>query len=148
MIREETNMYETLKPGLKFEFDYTVPESKTVPYIYPESEEMAIMPKVFSTGFMIALFEWACVRFVNEHIDFPREMSVGTGVNLSHTAATPPGLTVKVRGELLEVDGRRLKFAIESDDGIDTISTGTHERFIVDEERFTKNAMKKAEQTA
>lgn len=138
-------MYETLKPGLKFEFDYTVPESKTVPYIYPESEEMSIMPKVFSTGFMIALFEWACVRFINEHIDFPRQMSVGTAVNLNHTAATPPGLTVKVRGELIEVDGRRLSFQIESDDGVDTISTGTHERFIVDADRFIANAMKKAE---
>ena len=139
-------MYKTLKPGLKFEFDYTVPESKTVPYIYPESEEMSIMPKVFSTGFMIALFEWACVRFVNEHIDFPNEMSVGTAVNLNHTAATPPGLTVKVKGELIEVDGRRLSFQIESDDGIDTISTGTHERYIVDAQRFTENAKKKADQ--
>lgn len=138
-------MYETLKPGLKFEFDYTVAESKTVPYIYPESDEMSIMPKVFSTGFMIALFEWACIRFVNEHIDFPREMSVGIGVNLSHTAATPPGLTVKVRGELIEVYGRKLIFAIESDDGVDVISAGTHERFIVDAERFTERAIKKAE---
>lgn len=141
-------MYKTLKPGLKFEFDYTVPESKTVPYIYPESEEMSIMPKVFSTGFMIALFEWACVRFINEHIDFPKEVSVGTGVNLSHVAATPHGLTVKVKGELIEVDGRRLNFAIESDDGIDVISTGTHERFIVDAKKFTEKAMKKAEQSS
>ncbi len=139
-------MYKTLKPGLKFEFDYTVPESKTVPYIFPESEEMSIMPKVFSTGYMIALFEWACIRFINEHIDFPKEMSVGVGVNLSHTAATPPGLTVKVKGELIEVDGRKLNFQIESDDGVDVISTGTHERFIVDAERFTQRAMKKAEQ--
>ena len=51
-------MYETLKPGLTFEFDFTVTESKTVPYIYPEFEEMRIMPKVFSTGYMIGVFEW------------------------------------------------------------------------------------------
>jgi fluoroacetyl-CoA thioesterase len=139
-------MYKTLKPGLKFEFDYTVLESKTVPYIFPESEEMSIMPKVFSTGYMIALFEWACIRFINEHIDFPKEMSVGVGVNLSHIAATPPGLTVKVKGELIEVDGRKLNFQIESHDGVDVISTGTHERFIVDADRFAEKAMKKTEQ--
>ena len=138
-------MYESLKPGLKFEFEYTVPESKTVPYIFPESEEMSAMPKVFATGFMIALFEWACITFINEHIDFPSEMSVGTGVNLTHSAATPPGHTVKVKGELLEVDGRRLNFAIEADDGADVISTGTHERYIVNEERFTKGVLRKAE---
>lgn len=141
-------MYETLKPGLTFEFDYTVTESKTVPYIYPESEEMSIMPKVFSTGYMIGLFEWACVRFINEHIDWPREQSVGIAVNFSHTSPTPPGLTVKVKGELLEVDGRRLKFAIEADDGVDVISTGTHERFIVDAERFAASAEKKVKRAS
>ena len=137
-------MYYTLKPGLKFEFDYQVPESKTVPYIYPESEEMSIMPKVFATGFMIALFEWACIRFINEHIDFPKEQSVGIGVNLSHTAATPHGLTVHVHGELIEVDGRRLVFSIVADDGVDEISRGTHERFIVSAEKFTAKAEEKA----
>ena len=85
---------------MKFEFDFTIPESKTVPYIYPESEEFQQMPKVFSTGFMIGLIEWACVRFVNNYIDLPSQQSVGIAVNLNHTAATPPGLTVKVSVEL------------------------------------------------
>lgn len=143
-ILKEIEMYETLKPGLTFEFDYTVPESKTVPYIYPESEEMSIMPKVFATGFMIALFEWACIRFINEHIDFPREQSVGIDVNLNHTAATPPGLTVTVHGELIEVDGRKLLFSIVAHDGVDEISRGTHGRFIVNGEKFTAKAEEKA----
>jgi len=137
-------MSETLKPGMKFEFDFEIPESKTVPYIYPESEEFSIMPKVFSTGFMIGLIEWACVRFVNEHIDWPREQTVGIDVRLNHTAATPPGLTVNVKGELIDVDGKKLTFSIVAHDGIDLISEGTHQRFIVDAERFTARAEKKA----
>lgn len=137
-------MSETLKPGMKFEFDFEIPESKTVPYIYPESEEFLIMPKVFSTGFMIGLIEWACVRFVNEHIDWPREQTVGIDVRLNHTAATPPGLTVNVKGELIDVDGKRLTFSIVAHDGIDVISEGTHQRFIVDAERFTARVEKKA----
>jgi len=136
-------MYDTLKPGLTFEFDYTVPENKTVPYIYPESEEFQIMPRVFSTGFMIGLIEWACVRFINEHIDWPNEQSVGIDVNLNHTAATAPGLTVNVKGELTEVDGRRLVFSIVAHDGVDQISNGTHERFIVNAEKFSAKAQEK-----
>jgi fluoroacetyl-CoA thioesterase len=137
-------MSDTLKPGMTFEFDYTIPETKTVPYIYPESEEFQMMPKVFSTGFMIGLIEWACVRFINNYIDWPREQSVGIDVNLNHTAATPPGLTVNVKGELREVDGRKLTFSIVAHDGIDQISEGTHQRFIVDAERFKARAEKKA----
>jgi fluoroacetyl-CoA thioesterase len=137
-------MGETLKPGMKFEFDFTIPESKTVPYIYPESEEFRIMPKVFSTGFMIGLIEWACVRFVNDYIDWPREQTVGIDVKFNHTAATPPGLTVNVKGELIDVDGKKLTFSIVAHDGIDVISEGTHQRFIVDAERFTARAEKKA----
>jgi len=138
-------MYETLKPGLTFEFDYTVPENKTVPYIYPESEEFQQMPRVFSTGFMIALIEWACVKFVNEHIDWPAEQSVGIDVNLNHTAATPSGMTVTVKGELIEVDGKRLVFAITAHDGVDRITKGTHQRFIVNAEKFVAKAQEKAE---
>jgi fluoroacetyl-CoA thioesterase len=137
-------MSEILKPGMTFEFDFTIPETKTVPYIYPESEEFQMMPKVFSTGFMIGLIEWACVRFVNDYIDWPREQTVGIDVNLNHTAATPPGLTVNIKGELTEVDGRKLSFFIVAHDGIDIISEGTHQRFIVDAERFKARVEKKA----
>jgi len=137
-------MYKTLKPGLTFEFDYKVPENKTVTYIYPEAEEFQLMPEVFSTGFMIGLIEWACVKFVNEHIDWPKEQSVGIDVNLNHTAATPPGLSVNVKGELVEVDGRRLVFSIVAHDGVDQITKGTHQRFIVNAEKFVAKAEEKA----
>lgn len=137
-------MNESLKPGLTFEFDFKIPESKTIPYIYPEAEEFQIMPKVFSTGFMIGLIEWACIRFVNDHIDWPNEQTVGIDVKLNHTAATPPGLTVNVKGELIEVDGRKLTFSIVAHDGVDVISEGTHGRFIVDAERFAAGVEKKA----
>ncbi len=138
-------MSDSLRPGLTFEFDFTIPESKTVPYIYPESEEFQIMPKVFSTGFMIGLIEWACVRFVNNYIDWPSEQTVGIDVKLNHTAATPPGLTVNVKGELVDVDGRRLTFSIVAHDGIDVISEGTHQRYIVNAERFIAGVEKKRE---
>lgn len=137
-------MYPTLKPGLTFEFEYVIPENKTVPHIYPESDEFQLMPKVFSTGFMIALIEWACVRFINEHIDWPSEQSVGIDINVNHTAATPPGMTVTVKGELAEVDGKRLAFNVEAHDGVDKITSGTHQRFIINAEKFIAKAQEKA----
>ncbi|MDA2919618.1 thioesterase family protein [Desulfobacterota bacterium AH_259_B03_O07] len=136
-------MKDSLRPGLTFEFDYTVPESKTVPYLYPESEEFQMMPKVLATGFMIGLIEWACIKFINGYIDWPREQSVGIHVKLSHSAATPYGLKIVVKGELIKIEGRKLTFSIVANDGLDVISEGTHERFIVDAERFSSKVEKK-----
>ncbi len=137
-------MKDTLRPGLTFEFNYTVPESKTVPYLYPESPEFQVMPKVFATGYMVGLFEWACIRAVNPHIDWPQEQTVGIDVKLSHLAATPPGLTVTVRGALEQVEGRKLLFSLSAHDGIDTISEGVHERFVIVADKFNRKAAAKA----
>ncbi|MGA2403175.1 MAG: thioesterase family protein [Syntrophobacteraceae bacterium] len=137
-------MKESLKPGLTFEFSFLITDEKTVPYLYPESSEFQVMPKVFATGFMIGLFEWGCIRATNPHIDWPREQTLGIGVNLSHTAATPPGFTVTVRGRLEKVEGRKLTFFLEAHDGVDKISEGTHERFVIDADKFNGKAASKA----
>ncbi len=125
-------MKDSLQPGLKFEFQFQVPETKTVPYLYPESPEFQLMPRVLATGYMVGLFEWACIQALNPHLDWPREQTVGIHVDLDHTAATPPGLVVTVRGTLTQVEGRKLTFALEADDGVDRISQGHHVRFVID----------------
>lgn len=129
-------MKNDLQSGLTFEFKFKIPENKTVPFLYPESSEFQAMPRVLATGFMVGLFEWACIRFVNPYIDWPREQTVGIDVKFNHMAATPPGLTVTVKGKLDAVEGRKLVFSIKADDGIDTISEGTHDRFIIDAAKF------------
>jgi fluoroacetyl-CoA thioesterase len=129
-------MKETLRPGLEGVFRYTVPDSKTVPRIYPEAPDFQLMPAVLATGYLVALAEWACIELVKPHLDWPAEQTLGTHVNLSHTAATPPGLTVEVRTRLDAVDGRRLVFSVAAHDGVDPISAGTHERHVIAAERF------------
>jgi fluoroacetyl-CoA thioesterase len=129
-------MKDTLKPGLKVDFSFTIPEDKTVPFLYPEAEEMQVMPKVFATGFMVGLFEWACIKAMNPHLDWPAEQSVGVGVEFDHTAATPPGLTVRITGELVEMQGKKLTFKLKGHDGVDQISQGTHVRYVIDAEKF------------
>ena len=136
-------MKDSLKPGLTYQFKYEVPENKTVPHLYPEAAEFQQMPRVLATGFMVGLFEWTCIQAVNPHIDWPDEQTVGIGINLNHLAATPPGLTVNVEVRLEEVDGRRLVFSIIADDGIDKISQGTHERFIIDAAKFNAKVFEK-----
>ena len=137
-------MKDSLKPGLTFAFQFKVPESKTVPHLYPESPEFQVMPEVLATGFMVGLFEWACIQAINPHIDWPDEQTVGIQVNLSHLAATPPGLTVTVKGKLDEVEGRKLSFSIVADDGIDKISEGTHDRFVINAAKFNAKMAAKA----
>ena len=136
-------MKEFLQPGMMFEFQFKIPENKTVPHLYPESPEFQVMPNVLATGFMVGLFEWACIRAINPYINWPEEQTVGIDVKLNHVAATPPGLTVTVKGKLEAMDGRKLSFSLIADDGVDTISEGTHDRFIINAGRFNKKAAAK-----
>ena len=136
-------MKTTLKPGIRYEHRFVVPPSKTVPALYPESEEFLAMPEVLATGFLVGLLEWACIVAVKPHLDWPREQTVGTHIDVSHEAATPPGLEITVMVELTGVEGRRLVFAVEAHDGVDLVSKGRHERFIIDKERFDAKAKRK-----
>jgi fluoroacetyl-CoA thioesterase len=140
----EERMKDSLTPGIRHELCFPVPETKTVPHLYPEAPEFQAMPRVFATGFMVGLVEWACIQAVNPHLDWPREQTVGTHVDLSHSAATPPGLEVCVRVHLVKVEGRRVVFEVEANDGVDVISRGTHERVVVDAERFASKAWQKS----
>ena len=76
--------------GIQLDFDYMVPDSKTVPCLYPEWSEFGEMPQVFATGYLIGLLEGVCQLAIKPFLDWPREQSVGTHVNFSHLAATPP----------------------------------------------------------
>ncbi len=129
-------MKDTLIPGIRYEHKYLIPATKTVPALYPESPEFLAMPEVFATGFMVGFLEWACIMAIKPYLDWPDEQSVGTHINVSHEAATPPGLEVTATVELTIIDGRRLTFAVSAHDGIDTIARGTHERFVINKEKF------------
>jgi fluoroacetyl-CoA thioesterase len=140
-------MKPTLKPGLTYRLAYKVPEQKTVPYTYPESKIIAGMPKVFATGFMIVLMEWACTELLAEHLD-PGEGSLGVHVDVSHLAATPPGMTVTVDAECVDVTDRRVAFNVKAHDGVDLIGEGRHERYVVVWDKFNARVAAKAAEFA
>jgi fluoroacetyl-CoA thioesterase len=133
------NVKQTLKPGMTHRFTYTVPENKTV----PEAPEIAVMPKVFATGNMIVLMEWVCTQLLAPHLD-PGEGSLGVHIDVSHLAATLPGMAVTVGVECLAVTGQRVTFAVKAHDGIDLIGEGRHERFVVAWDKFNARLAAKA----
>jgi len=136
---------DTLVPGLEGVFRYRVPESKTVPRIYEEAPDFQMMPAVFATGYLVALCEWACLELVKPHLDWPAEQTLGTHVDVSHSAATPPGFTIEVRARLEAVEGRKLVFRVWAHDGVDTIGEGRHERHVVAIDRFAAKLAAKRE---
>jgi len=136
-------MKPTLTPGLKHRLTYTVAPDKTVPYTFPESQIIASMPKVFATGFMIVLMEWACTELLAAHLD-PGEGSVGVHIDVSHLAATPPGMTVAVDVECIEIVDKRVAFSVKAHDGMDLIGEGRHERFVVAWDKFNARVAAKA----
>lgn len=136
-------MKESLVAGLAHRLVFRVPQSKTVPALYPEAPEFALMPEVFATGFLVGLVEWACIQAVNPHLDWPAEQTVGTHVDLSHEAPTPPGVEVTVRVKLVGVAGRRMSFEVEAEDGAAVICRGRHERVVIDARRFAERVARR-----
>jgi fluoroacetyl-CoA thioesterase len=137
-------MKNSLQPGLTVEFKFKVPENKTVPFLYPEFAEGQVMPKVFATGFLLGLFEFTCIKALKTHLDWPGEQTVGIGMNMTHTAATPAGMTVTVKGKLDKVEGNKLTFSLEAFDDMEKVSSATHERFVINAEKFNAAIAKKS----
>jgi len=132
-----------LKPGIAYQHRFVVPATKTVPALYPEAEEFLAMPEVFATGFLVGFLEWACLKAINPHLDWPLEQTVGTHIDVSHSAPTPPGMEVTANVELIAVEGKSLVFAVRAHDGIDLISEGRHRRHVIVKERFDARVLAK-----
>ena len=92
-------------------------------------------PDVFSTPALGALIERTAASWLARNID-DGQMSVGTQIVINHTGATPPGLVVEVQTKVVGVDGRRVDFEWTASDGVEQVGNGTHQRFVVDSERF------------
>ena len=94
---------------------------------------------VFATPYMIALMENAACNAIADGLE-EGQSSVGTKLDVSHDAATPVGMHVTARAELVEVDRRRLVFEVKAFDECGQIGAGRHERFIINNEKFIAKA--------
>jgi fluoroacetyl-CoA thioesterase len=111
-----------LAPGLKAEIVTTVDDRLVVTHMGGEG--------VLSTPSMIGLMERAAIQAVQEHLP-EGHTTVGFEVNVKHFGATPKGRKVTVCAELLEIDGRKLRFRIEARDDDKKVGDGTHRRAII-----------------
>ena len=99
---------------------------------------------VFGTPLMCALMEEAAWKSIAPHLE-PGQSTVGTRLEVSHDSATPVGMKVWAESEITEVDGKRLVLTVAAFDERGPIGRGTHERFIVTDERFLAKCAKKLE---
>jgi fluoroacetyl-CoA thioesterase len=98
--------------------------------------------RVLATPAMIGLLEMTCRNSILPLLE-PGFDSVGTEVNVKHLAATPMGMEVTFKSEVLEVDERRVKFKVAAFDEKEQIAEGAHERFVINVERFAKRLKEK-----
>jgi fluoroacetyl-CoA thioesterase len=141
-------MHPSFQPGLRFTWRYTVPARATVPQLYHDTSFCRDMPDVLATGYLVGMMELACLNGMRDYLDWPREQSLGTVVNFQHLAPTPPGMELRIEAEVLEVDGRRVRFQVDAWDAFDKICTGTHERHVIDAARFTDKLAQKIARAA
>jgi fluoroacetyl-CoA thioesterase len=100
--------------------------------------------EVLGTPWLVALMEAAACRAVEGRLA-DGQTTVGTRVDVRHVAATPLGLLVRARAELVEVDGRQLMFRVEAFDTVEKIGEGSHQRALVDAVRLMQRAETKLE---
>jgi fluoroacetyl-CoA thioesterase len=125
----------SLRPGLRHSETITVTDRLIVPEMADFFSNFAAMPPVLATAYLVAFVEWTCVRALADHL-LDGEASLGTQVELSHSAATPVGMKATAAIELIEMRGRKLRFKVACRDARDEIAAGFHERFVIDEARF------------
>ena len=97
---------------------------------------------VYATPSMIALMEKCAANCVADGLE-DGKTTVGTKVDIEHISATPLGMKVTCKATLVEIDGRRLVFSVEASDEKGLIGKGTHERFIIDVDRFMQKCKAK-----
>ena len=129
-------MKQTLKPGLSLARRIRVDRDRTIDFMGEEG-------RVYGTPFLVHDIEHTCRELLLQHID-PGEDSVGTAIAVKHLAPTLLGMDVEITATVSAVDGRKIAFEVTARDEFDLISTGTHDRFIVDKAKTYERLKAKA----
>lgn len=115
--------------GAKGEF------AQTVETRHLASELDSSLAAVLSTPTMILMMEQAAINAIKPFLE-AGESSVGMTIEVSHTAATPPGHRARAEAEVTKVEGRRLEFVVRAFDDIEQIGSGSHRRAVIDAAKF------------
>ncbi len=127
---------EPLRPGLTGTYRVVVADEHTAPFVGSGKV------RVLATPVMINLIEAAALACC-EHLLPEGQQSLGIHLDVRHIAATPVGMAVTATAELVKVEGRTLTFRVEARDERELIGDGTHQRVVVNVERFDQRVQKK-----
>lgn len=120
-----------LQPGMKLQMQAKVDDANAIRFLGADG------PRVLATPAMIMFLEMVCRDLAKEHLD-PGYDTVGTHVDVKHLAATPLDMSVTYHCELLEVNGRRLRFRVDAFDEKEKVGEGFHERAIINVAKFAE----------
>jgi fluoroacetyl-CoA thioesterase len=130
-------MIDEIRPGLTHEITHKVKKKHLA------SEWGSGLVEALATPVIVGFCE-ECSRLAVEALLPPEMGTVGSAINLRHLAPTPAGMNVTVKAQLVDVDGRRLRFSVEAWDEVERIAEGEHDRFVIDNERFERGIAEKA----
>jgi predicted thioesterase len=133
-------MKASLVPGVSAVNGILVDKAKTIGFMGEEG-------RVYATPYLIGDIETTCRNLILAHAD-PNEDSVGMEVAVKHLAPTLPGMTVEITVEVTAVEGRKVTFAVTAKDELDTVSSGTHVRFVIDKAKTVERVKAKAAKLA
>jgi predicted thioesterase len=119
----------TVAVGAKGKFEQLVEKKHLA------SELDSSLASVLSTPTMAAMMEQAAIEAIKPFLD-AGESSVGMSIEVSHTAATPPGHRARAEAEVTKVEGRRLEFSVRAFDDVEQIGSGSHRRAVIDAAKF------------
>ena len=135
------NSADSLHPGLKGEAQIVVADHHTAPHVGSGHVH------VLATPVMVNLMEAAALRAV-EGLLLAGQQTVGTHLDITHTAATPVGMRVRAFAELIKLDQRRMVFRVHAEDEEERIGEGVHERIIISLERFDRRMQEKSRRSS
>ena len=135
-MNAESDDKDELKPGLKAMVEIVVGTRDTAAHV--GSGKIGVL----ATPILVTLLESAALQAVERFMQ-PGQQTVGTRLDISHTAATPVGMRVCAHAELIRVEGRKITFRLHAEDEGEPIAEGTHERLIISVDRFDQRMQKK-----
>lgn len=129
--------FKTLQPGMEYEVSYLVEVNHTASHV--GSGALSVLSTPSMIGFMERSSHQMLAKYLADGFS-----SVGVRVDVSHLAPTPVGASIRVRAEILQVNGSQVTFRVEAWDGVEKIGEGQHLRVIIDQQRFLKRVANKA----
>ena len=133
-----TDALPTLKSGLSGRAELVVGSEHTAPHVGSGAV------KVLATPVLVNLLEAAALDAAEKHVAGGHQ-TVGIRLDIRHFAATPVGMRVRAKAEVIDVDGRMIAFHVWAEDEIELVADGTHERVIITLEKFDARMRAKAE---